>query len=131
MYRCLLVYIVLFFCSGILCAQQLSVSGLVKNNHGPVTGATLVLNDHQAVSSTNSEGRFLFNNLSSGKYNIVITSVGNRTDTVQVVLKDADQSITIALHETNNQLDTVIVNAVQEKTAFTRLKDVEGTAIYA
>ena len=35
------------------------------------------------------------------------------------------------MHETNKQLDTVTINALQEKTAFTRLKDVEGTAIYA
>src|ERR1700712_3514268 len=101
MYRYLLVYIILFFCNGILHAQQLSISGLVKNNHGPVTGATLVLNDHQAVSNTNNEGRFIFSTLSSGRYNIIISSVGNRTDTVHVILKDADQSITIALHETN------------------------------
>ncbi len=114
-----------------LYAQQLNISGLVKNHNGPVAGATIVLNEHQAVSSTNREGHFLFNKLYAGKYNIVIISVGNRTDTIHVVLKDADQSLTILLHETNNQLDTVIVNAVQQKTAFTRLKDVEGTAIYA
>ena len=73
----------------------------------------------------------MFSNLSSGKYYIVTSAAGNRSDTVQVQLKETDHSITIVLHETNNQLDTVIVNALQEKTAFSRLKDVEGTAIYA
>jgi len=131
MYRYLILYVFLFFCSGLLYAQKLNISGTVKNNRGLVTGATVVLNDHEAISSTNIEGRFIFSNLSAGKYNIIISSVGNRSDTIHVLLKDADQSLTIVLHETNNQLDTVIVNAVQEKTAFTRLRDVEGTAIYA
>jgi len=124
-------FCLLVFCNGALYAQQWSVSGTVKNNRGPVAGATLVLSNRKIISTTDAEGRFQFTNLFAGNYKIVITSVGNRSDTVYVLVKEADQSLAILLTETNSQLDTVIVNAVQLKTAFTRLKDVEGTAIYA
>jgi Fe(3+) dicitrate transport protein len=130
MYRYLLLFCFIFFYNGLLYAQ-LNISGTVKNIHGPVAGATLVLNNRMAVSATNKNGYFIFNNLPAGNYTLLVSSVGYRPDTIQLQLKDADYTLAILLYERNKQLDTVTVNAVQEKTAFTRLKDVEGTAIYA
>ena len=131
MYKYLIAFFLPVFYNGTLYAQQWSVAGTVKNSHGPVAGATLVLNEYKTVTTTDIDGHFLFSGLSAGRYKIVISSAGNRSDTVFVLVKEADQSLSILLTETNKQLDTVIVNAVQLKTAFTRLKDVEGTAIYA
>lgn len=110
---------------------QLNISGMVKNRQGAVAGATLVLNNAAAVARTDSSGHFIFNGLRAGNYSILVSSVGYRPDTVHLELKAHDYKLTILLHENNRQLDTVTVNSIQERTAFTRLKDVEGTAIYA
>ena len=130
MYRHLVLYGILFFYNGLLYAQM-SISGTVKNAHEPIAGATLVLNNRMAVSRTDNTGHFIFSNLPAGNYTLLVSSVGYRADTLHLALEAHDQTLTVLLHENNKQLDTVTVNAVQEKTAFTRLKDVEGTAIYA
>jgi Fe(3+) dicitrate transport protein len=110
---------------------QLNISGTVKNNQGPAAGVTLVLNNRLAVCKTDNNGHFIFSKLPAGQYTIMVSSVGYRPDTVHLELKEYDHTLTILLYPINKQLDTVTVSGVQEKTAFTRLKDVEGTAIYA
>lgn len=131
MHKSIILYIFLFFFIGFSHAQQLNISGTVKNSKTTIAGATITLNDRLAITKTDSKGYFSFNNLSAGNYTLLVSAIGFRTDSVHAELKDDNLILSVVLTEANKQLDTVTVNAVQEKTAFTRLKDVEGTAIYA
>ena len=131
MYRYIILYGLIFFTKHAIYAQQLNITGAVKSGHTMLVGATVVLTPKQAFTKTDSNGHFLFSRLSAGNYSVLVSAVGFRSDTIPVVLNNEDRVLTIVLSETSKQLDTVTVNSLQEKTAFARLKDVEGTAIYA
>ena len=109
---------------------QWRIAGLVKNDRGPVSAASLILNN-KLFTSTDQSGLFSFDRLPAGQYQLIVSSIGYRADTVNILLKDKDEDLMITLTPVGNRLDTVTVNALPQKTAFTRLKDVEGTAIYA
>jgi Fe(3+) dicitrate transport protein len=130
MYKFLWIAGLFIFNNGILHAQM-PLSGTIKSNRGPLAAATVVLTNPCAVVKTDNNGHFIFNNLRAGNYTLVISSAGYRTDSIQFELKDDNDTLTVLLHQNSRQLDTVTINSLQAKTGFTRLKDVEGTAIYA
>src|ERR1700712_5721904 len=87
MYRYLFFFCAVFFYTGALYAQ-LNISGMVKNIHAPVAGATVILNNRLAVSKTDNNGYFFFKNLPAGNYTLLVSSVGYRQDTIQIELKE-------------------------------------------
>ena len=130
MYRYLPAICAFLFYNTVLHAQ-LSISGTVRSSQGPVAAATVVLTKPLSAVKTDNNGYFVFNNLSAGSYTLMVSSTGYRADTVHLELKEDDQMLAILLRQFNQQLDTVTISGIQVKTGFTRLKDVEGTAIYA
>ena len=87
------------------------IRGIVKDDTGnPVPSATIVLKGtNQSTVSANS-GTYSFENLATGKYIIVASSIGFETKTIEAILKEgATENIDLVLNVTSGQLQTVEV----------------------
>lgn len=97
------------------------ISGLVLDeNKIALPGANILLlpNNLQTISET--DGYFIFENLSDAEYELMISFIGYATDTLSVkVKKGRSKSLNIRLQPSNNLLETIEVteeHAKQEET---------------
>lgn len=124
---CSLVFCLL--CVSSAFAQQLAVEGTVRVGAEPAIGATVSLlpGDRQLV--TNDNGFFRFNKLAEGKYQLVVSYVGYKSDTLEIELplQGANPDFNLV----PSMLEVVVVTGRQHDAVSGRLKDVVGTAIYA
>jgi Fe(3+) dicitrate transport protein len=115
-------------------AQTYSVSGTVASETPGESLANISVglkhNSYSAV--TDESGHFTIANVKPGKYTLVISSLGHKKVERDITVTDHDLAVDITLKGHVSTVDSVVVVGEKEKTfGVTRLKDVEGTAIYA
>lgn len=115
-------------------AQTYTVSGIVTSETpGESLGNIAVGLKHSAYSVvTDESGRFIIANVKPGNYTLVISSLGHKKVEREITVTDHDLSIDVVVKGHVSTVDSVVVVGEKEKTfGVTRLKDVEGTSIYA
>lgn len=123
----LLFAFVIFFLPYGLKAQGL-IRGIVLNENEPVKHATVSLNKNQ-VLQTDSTGRFVFNFLEPGKYDIKISMVGFENFHQAIVLKQGEEKeINFNLQTEVSSLGAVVVTGTMK--AVTRLESPIAVEVY-
>ena len=122
-------FIFSFFCAR---TQNFSVSGMVVYENQPVIGATVLLQNNNAATYTDLKGNFSFSNLNPGDYILRISSIGFISFSKSITIVNKNLVIPVVLTIDIKNLDSVTIQSLEKmKSGFTRLHDVEGTAIYA
>lgn len=120
---------IFFLVNYVLIAQSGNLKGFAHfSNNDPVLGAYVALNGNaiKRETSTNIDGDFVFKNIPYGTYHIEIHSLNAKPKTVEVVIKEAEQTVNIVLQITEHQdLQEILV---QTKTEKRKIED-EGFAV--
>jgi len=122
---------------GFLAAQpltaQLTLSGTIidAESGNPIKGAEVYDRNSGQLGSTNDDGFFRLVNLREGLHRIVIMSLEYETRE-QALNLPASREITVPMEQFQQELSEVVVSRKREEAfALSRLRSVEGTAIYA
>ena len=90
--------------------SQSSINGIVNNNNGyPIKGANIILQPSNQLSSTNSDGIFNVQNISSGTYTLIISHLGYKTIQKTISVKNEDVNLSFNLETDLLNLQTVVV----------------------
>ncbi|MCW3124259.1 MAG: TonB-dependent receptor [Flavipsychrobacter sp.] len=111
-------------------AQQYAVEGSVRIGNEPASGATVTLVPG-TVQMTNENGFFRFTKLAKGSYKLTISFADYITSesTIEVPLQAG--RLDIKLKPKAVALNEVIVKNARSESVSGKLRDVEGTSIYA
>ncbi len=91
------------------------IAGSVKEakTDEPVIGAIIRLGEDYLWTSTDNEGRFMFEDVQKGDYILEISCLGYVTSTIQA--HSGTQNLSITLHQNSLALDEVVVTAQKAK----------------
>jgi Fe(3+) dicitrate transport protein len=123
----------IFFLITISVQAQYALKGIVVDaeSSDPIPYAHIKINEENGVVS-DSEGRFEISNLNKGAYSLEVSFVGYKDYKQDLNLKRKVLHINVALESDVMQLSQVeLVEQHARQTNITRLRSVEGTAIYA
>ena len=96
-----------------ICAiGQTKISGIVSNKHGEtLPGANIYfLNSYDGTSSDTS-GYFNFSSELKGKQTLLVSFIGYKNFSAEIIPDGKDIELNIILKESNNQLDAVVISA--------------------
>ncbi|WP_261990184.1 TonB-dependent receptor [Hymenobacter sp. BT188] len=114
-------------------AQRLTLNGLVReaSTGQPVAGCEVYLKGSRQIVRTDSAGLFVVPNLGPGRQQLQFSSISHEPLRVEVSLTEnlGLQEFTLARRE--RTLKEVVISAPQSRFGQTRLREVEGTAIFA
>ena len=110
--------------------SQYKIEGVVADKSGNKLPYVEVYNQTSGTkTSTNNNGEFLFETNNAGTYSIIFYK--DKFALLEQDLKSGTENYSIVLEEIIN-LSEVVINKQKEKVfALNKLKDIEGTAIYA
>ncbi|MBL0309986.1 MAG: carboxypeptidase-like regulatory domain-containing protein [Bacteroidetes bacterium] len=126
-------FCLLFIYSWSLYAASFTIHGVVKNETtgDNISGVTVTLEKSGNRTTTDSLGQFIFLNITSGEYKLSFKNIFFEKKTVLVSIKEADIELpVIFLKPFIQELSSVIIESNPTTFGVTRLKPVEGTAIY-
>ena len=111
---------------------QYRVSGIVmsEKDNTAIKGCVVYLNDDKRSAITDNLGRFLFNNVSDGRYTLHFTSMEFNYLKVETEVANADQFVKAALSPREETLQEVVVSDLQSTFGFTRMRSVDNMGIY-
>jgi Fe(3+) dicitrate transport protein len=128
-----LVFILFFiFCTSQ--AQTFSISGKITDaqNMNALPYATTLIKNTNYYSVANENGEYEIKKVLPGIYVITVSYLGYKEVSQEIIISDSDVKIDFQLSEETIKIDSVQVKGRKHKTiGVARLKDVEGTAIYA
>lgn len=131
----ILLLVLVTFCPVLLFSQQYRIVGVVvsKGEAAPIDGATLFLAETGEVAETNEDGSFELQAPAPGPYSLTVFMPGFTTIVREVRLRpDAPVAeLALALEDLSVNMESVEVNASRGAYSMSRLRNVEGTAIYA
>lgn len=101
---------VFLICSSFTYAQY-AVTGKVLNesNGEPVVGGTIILQKPEKATATDIEGEFTLTNLPGGTHNLVVSSLGFRTQTIKFTVP-GESELQVYLSPTAIEIEEVIVS---------------------
>ncbi|MEM9000199.1 MAG: TonB-dependent receptor [Bacteroidota bacterium] len=111
---------------------QLTFSGTIATVEGAgVSNAEVYLREIGQLANTSQTGNFVFQDIPSGQYSLVVFAYEYQVFEQRLVL-DTNTVLNIQLEPLGEQLPEVVLRQEREKVfALQKLKTVEGTAIYA
>ncbi|MDB5029839.1 carboxypeptidase-like regulatory domain-containing protein [Mucilaginibacter sp.] len=105
-----LVCILLVFIAFNVKAQTYSINGTVTDEKGEaVSGATVFITNSSYITSTDNKGKFGFNGLQPGGYEVVIKMLGLAPVTQEIKLQEKNIHIVARLAESTIELNTVTI----------------------
>ncbi|MBX9850273.1 MAG: TonB-dependent receptor [Cytophagaceae bacterium] len=129
----ILVIILNFFAADIF-SQTYSIKGTIEEvgSRLKISHASVGLKNTNYYTMSNEDGNYELKNIKPGTYTLSVSILGYKAKSQEVVIVDKDLFIDLSLEPEILELDSVVIQAGKEKTfGITRLRDVEGTAIYA
>lgn len=127
--RLLILFLLIFIVS--VSGQSTFISGVVMGTNEPLFGAEVIIVESQQRTTTNEKGIFTFEILKREKVTISVFSLDYQTQ-LKTVKLPAASPINFMLKSFSQTVGEVTVEAKKENNfGITRLKSVEGTAIYA
>jgi hypothetical protein len=110
MIKCLCSSVLLLFVFVSVHAQNLSISGRVKDKKGEtIPGAGVYLSNYKNATVTNTDGQFVLGNLKPGNYDVLVQMMGYLPYTKNVILSDKSATIEIVLQENSIALNEVVI----------------------
>jgi hypothetical protein len=110
MIKQLLLSLTLLFFVGGLRAQNLSITGVIKDKKGvELPGAGVYLSNYKNATSTDADGKFALRNLKPGSYDVLVQMMGFEPFTRNVLLSDKSVNIDIILKENAIALNEVVI----------------------
>jgi TonB-dependent starch-binding outer membrane protein SusC len=116
--RPVLILLATFFISSFIYAQKL-VTGVVKDNNGPLFGATVSVKGTNVSTSSDAAGAFSIT-VPKGSSTLVVSSV--TYDSKELKLQDNQSTVDVTLSLSNNALDEVVVTGYTSQ----KKKDLTG-----
>lgn len=112
---------------------QHTISGKITNQKGkPINNVEIFNAKGGLLTKSKNDGTFITEKQKKGNYKIVFFSHNYEILEKNITLKDENLELNITLSSLNEQLSEVVINQRKRKIfAIKRLKEVEGTAIYA
>lgn len=123
-----------FLLSSTFCFAQYSLSGKIlnENTNEPVTNAEVYNRTSDKIIKADAKGEFIFTNLKPGKYILEFLSDEFNLTSMEVTMTAADQQVTVQMSPLKIQLSEVVIEERRNEVfGLTKLKDIEGTSIYA
>lgn len=114
-------------------AQRGALQGTVRDaaTEAVISGATIAISALNIHTETDAKGKFRLNNLPYGECTLVVFVIGKNTWTQKINIEQLTTNLEIKLEDLSANLDPVTIQAERERTfGITRLRSVEGTAIY-
>jgi Fe(3+) dicitrate transport protein len=114
-------------------AQRYIVSGKVmaiEDGKG-IFSATVCIPSVHICTTTDEKGNFILKNILPGSYRLLVSSLEFDSIERTILLTNKNLKIDISLSPHISQLDSVNVMGTGKTFGITRLKDVDGAAIYA
>jgi Fe(3+) dicitrate transport protein len=116
-------------------AQSFEITGQLRSAEAEqiIADATVFLQETGNVEETDAEGRFRFPVDLPGKYNLTLFATGYSTEVIEVEVSDAQPTVNLelVLEQLQYDMDAIEVAATRAAYGMNRLRNVEGTAIYA
>ena len=109
---------IIFFAIPLLSVQAQHRAGTIKGSlqnpkKEPLSGVSVVLNNHLFNTITNTDGEFVIYNVPEGKYTLTFSSVGYNISKENVVVKSAGiTQVDLQLNELTKELAPVTVRSV-------------------
>jgi outer membrane receptor for ferrienterochelin and colicins len=109
-----LLYAFLLLSTSLVFSQNKIISGMISAENKTVQSATIILNNGQKITTSNSDGYYEFTNLSEGVYEIVVTGVAFQSSK-KVILLGENSNYTLNFDLTNfqNNLQEVVVTGTK------------------
>ncbi|GAB3931964.1 TonB-dependent receptor [Mucilaginibacter myungsuensis] len=98
-------------------AQTGSLSGRVTDKKGePIPFATVTLKEINKSAVTKNDGRYEITGVAYGRYTLVVTSIGVKTETLTVKVSGASQTVNVKVEAASaKELNQVLVQGKTEK----------------
>lgn len=111
---------------------QYRVSGIVhsEKDSSAVTDCVVYLNDDRKSTTTDSNGKFLFEDVPNGNYVLHFTSLEFTYYKAEITVSNNNKYVRVVLQPRENTLEEVVVSDVQSAFGFTRMRSVENVGIY-
>ncbi|MEL7341470.1 MAG: carboxypeptidase regulatory-like domain-containing protein, partial [Bacteroidota bacterium] len=113
---------------------QTALQGIVQDadTAAPLVNLEVYLFPIDAQTQTDEEGAFRFSNLETGDYELVVFSPQHQLYRQKIRYEGEPLSLDVRLKATEYELSEVLISAKREELfALRRLREVEGTSIYA
>ncbi|WP_233131484.1 TonB-dependent receptor domain-containing protein [Tenacibaculum holothuriorum] len=112
---------------------QYTISGRIVDNTGkPINNVEVYNASGGELATTNDLGIYQTKKLKSGKYKLVFFSYNYDIKEQIIIVNNENLKVNITLSKLGEELSEVVINQRRKKVfALKRLKEVEGTAIYA
>lgn len=111
---------------------QYRLSGVVISEEDSVyvKDCTIYLNNEKISATTDSRGRFVFDDVANGVYTLHFTNPAYKYFTLETKIDDLDRHVKIYLKPYSETLDEVLITDVQSDFGFTHMRSVENVGIY-
>ncbi len=127
------VFSILFFCLIAFGATaQHRLSGVVRSDEDSVVvnECIVYLNGGTKSAPTDKAGRFVFEDLASGKYTLHFTGAGYKYSNQEVTISNNDVSVRSYLTPFRETLQEVLITDASDNFGITRMRAVENFGIY-
>ncbi len=125
----------LVFCVLSLFAQKGTLTGVLRAGAAQeiLVGATVLLEETQAIEISDEQGRFRFEDLDLGTYHLFVQAIGYNNFRQEINIQQKTTKLEINLDSLEISLATIEVNANNSSASsgLRQLRNVEGFAIYA
>jgi Fe(3+) dicitrate transport protein len=111
---------------------QFNVTGIVlsEEDSSYIKECLVYLNDDRRMATTDNKGRFIFEDVPTGKHVLHFTNPDYKYQTTEVVVTNSDQFIRMYLLGNTETLQEVVISDQQTNFGFTRMRAVENFGIY-
>jgi Fe(3+) dicitrate transport protein len=123
-----------FLLSSTFCIAQYNLSGKIlnENTNEPVGNAEVYNRTADKLVKADENGQFIFTGLKPGKYTLEFLSDEFDITSMEVTMAAPQQQIVVFMTPLKIQLSEVVIeDRRNEMFGLTKLKDIEGTSIYA
>ena len=90
-------------------AQTYAITGIVKDNVGPLPGAGVYISGYKIATATDTEGRFRLPNLKPGSYDILVQMIGYLPYSKNIIISDKSVDVNFTIKESTTTLNEVVI----------------------
>lgn len=126
--------VILLSVSTFIHAQTFSIEGVITDTAkgDPLGDATVILSGTAHGTKSNENGKYTLNNVPPGNYTLKVSFIGYQDVSKEVTINNSSVTVNVSIKSNTTELNAVTILSESDRTfGISRLKDVEGTAIYA
>lgn len=125
-------FIALLLGFSIVASAQNKVIGTISDNQNkPISNINISIPEIHKETSSDENGKYELNNLPSGTFSVVFSSVGFETQSKKIVINQKEITLDIVLQETVHQMDEVIISTAFNKLQSQNVMKVEHQSVKA